>query len=51
MKQTFVRHKVAIIIKLILAASDLDKKNEDRSWCVGLCNRRSFLSIECKDRR
>ena len=25
--------------KLVLAVPDLDKKNEDRSWCVRLCNR------------
>ena len=29
--------------KLVLAALDLDKKNEDRSRCIRLCNGRSVI--------
>ena len=28
----------------MLAAPDLDKKNEDKSGCVGLCNGRSTVN-------
>jgi len=28
----------------VLAAPDLDKKNEDESGCIGLCNRRSVVN-------
>jgi len=29
--------------ELVLAALDLDKKNEDRSGCIGLCYRRGVI--------
>ena len=28
---------------LVLVVPDLDKKNEDKSWCIGLCYRRSII--------
>ena len=44
----FRKLKKRFIKEPVLAALDLDKKNEDRSGCIRLCNGYVLL-IECED--
>jgi len=42
-ERAFKELKEKFTKKLVLVAPDLDKKNEDRSKCIGLHNRRDFI--------
>jgi len=54
-EEAFRELKERFTKELMLVAPDLDKRNEDRSICIGLCNRRSImyrvLCIEYNDKR
>ena len=43
-EKAFEELKKRFTEELVLAAPDLDKKNEDKSGCVGLCNGRSTVN-------
>jgi len=43
-KEAFRRLKERFMKEPVLAALDLDKKNEDESECIELCNRRGFVN-------
>ena len=42
-KKAFKELKGQFTKELVLAAPDLDKKNEDESRCIGLCYGRSVI--------
>ena len=42
-EKVFWELKERFTMKLVLAAPDLDKKNEDGDGCIGLCNGRSTI--------
>ena len=54
-EEAFRELKERFTKELMLVAPDLDKRNEDRSICIGLCNRRSImyrvLCIKYNDKR
>jgi len=43
-EEAFKKLKERFTKELVLAAPDLDKKNEDRGGCIGLCNGRSIVN-------